>query len=131
MREIKFRGKRIDTNEWIYGDLLIEYYRNKMYCISEDTAFVTDIDGTFDDNNLTIIDSIHEVLPETVGQFTGFFDHNNIPIYENDHCSMCLDFGPAGTHRRKCTIHFDNLIGWGIAQWQIAEGIEIIGNVHE
>lgn len=22
MREIKFRGKRIDTGEWVYGDLL-------------------------------------------------------------------------------------------------------------
>jgi hypothetical protein len=26
MREIKFRGKRLDNGEWVYGDLIHENY---------------------------------------------------------------------------------------------------------
>lgn len=61
-REIKFRGKTID-GLWEYGSLWIE--KGKYY-----------INGT--DNNWW------EVIPETVGQFTGLYDKNGKEIYEGD-----------------------------------------------
>lgn len=54
MREIKFRGKRLDNGEWLYGSLVI---LNGRYFI-------------FDDANR------HEVDPTTVGEFTGLKDKN-------------------------------------------------------
>lgn len=53
MREILFRGKDALTKEWIYGDLV--------HC--ENGLFMSDKVGRF-----------VEVIPETVGQFTGLFD---------------------------------------------------------
>ncbi len=34
MREIKFRGKRIDNSEWIYGDLIKD--KDRYYKLSEE-----------------------------------------------------------------------------------------------
>lgn len=57
MREIKFRGKSLNTGNWVYGDL---FQRGKK-------AFVE-----------------YEVNPDTVGQFTGLYDANGKEIYEGD-----------------------------------------------
>ena len=86
MRATLFRGKQIGGCEWVYGDLLIQHpFRSKdkvQCCISSDTAFVSD--GYTAEDPLVLIDSLIDVIPETVGQFTDLFDCNRIKIFEGD-----------------------------------------------
>lgn len=63
-RIIKFRGKSITEDKWVYGDL--SHRENPPTNVSPYA-----VNG-------------YGVEPDTVGQFTGFFDKNNEEIYEGD-----------------------------------------------
>ena len=69
-RQILFRGRRLDDDEWVYGDL--EYNRAKnisrIHVYDEDGEYLTQ----------------HLVEPESVGQYTGYDDCQGMPMYEGD-----------------------------------------------
>lgn len=74
----EFRGKRVDNNEWIYGNLL--FTNNTNYII----PFVTNGCIIQEKLMLKYISPCYEVISNTIGQFTGLYDKNNIKIYEGD-----------------------------------------------
>lgn len=65
MREILFRGKTVCDGDWIYGGITWNPSRKKMFIHSD-----------FEDG---------EVIPKTIGQFTGLNDKNGLTkIFEYD-----------------------------------------------
>ena len=117
MREILFRGKRLDNGEWVLGDL---HHRGREVVI---TSFYTKTYATVD--------------PATVGQFTGLDDKNGRRIFEGDLC-LCDRHINDSFDKTVFEISFDPLRGYyGESNWgnefdaDSFEMCEVIGNIHD
>ncbi|MBC1374452.1 hypothetical protein HB839_02795 [Listeria sp. FSL L7-1699] len=124
MREIEFRGKRIDNGEWVYGNLMQ----------FEDSATFIFADERKGASTLTyahfIINNMHAIDEKTLGQYTGLKDKNGKKIFEGD---ICWDeygecYGVVKFEDAKFLYLWEN-----IAEnlWEVADDIEICGNIHE
>ncbi len=95
MREIKFRGKDLDTDEWVYGSLygdpsgrmFHDIKKRRHYCLIFNHDY--DIEAHFNflkdpEGFSHLKPSVGEVSPESVGQYSGKKDKDGNEAYHYD-----------------------------------------------
>lgn len=124
MREILFRGKRVDNGEWVEGNFIKDNwgdtYGELIYGILQDREAPAGLAGWIP----------KRVLPETVGEYTGLTDKNGKKIFEGDIIRSNSERGYIEYYPNDCA--FDVVDDHGF-YWLISEmsNIEVIGNIHD
>lgn len=134
MREILFRGQRIDNGEWVYG-----LPRFSKYFPEVEISAIEDENGNV----------YEDVNPETISQFTGLLDKNGNKIFEGDKVKFHYFYqGYINGGAIECEKEIDSVIeirelglflkcenedegGYLLFYQPHEESFEIIGNIHE
>ena len=120
MREILFRGKRVDNGEWVEGD-----FCHPSNICKESIGY----DEQLKQSGIPIWED-YNIRTETVGQYTGLTDKNGKKIFEGD---IIKDrFDDIGQIEYKPKYAAFIIQGWetGFAFW-VKKDIEVIGNIHD
>ena len=143
VRDLSFRAKKIDNQEWEYGDVCSGEY-GKVFIIYDNDAVVT-----CKKKELTSW-SFAEVDIKTAGMYTGFQDSNGLRIYDGDILKLTGSYEETDgsmqpyeeihkiVYMRGCFYAYNEK---GFPYWpllcEVVDGLhegetyEIIGNIHD
>ena len=124
MREIIFRGKRLDNGEWAEGyfvNLWMINYQKHQPIITDNNAVSYDVD------------------PSTVGQYTGLKDKNGKRIFEGDILGSRYDslypddvaIEVVKWFRNGWYIQQENNLPDALCEYGVLPYSEVIGNIHD
>lgn len=143
MRDIIFRGKRLDNGEWVEGD----YFRKYIYDKDDNVSLHHLIGWQVADNDGEMCNDYEDVDPATVGQYTGMKDKNEKKIFEGDIFKdysgifrsvfrvpggLAFEDNPVsfGYDHRAPVYPYSSIAEMQNASW-LSRYCEIIGNIHD
>lgn len=141
---IKFRGKRADTGEWVYGDLLniaggsLIYFGSPVDVDPPDYPRTSKILVSFTDDEIAVVQR------DTIGQYIGLEDGSKVEVFAGDVIAVNGKYPKLIEYRTDnasfCMANIDELDNIWIYPWQrirpdwwndFHREIRIIGNIHD
>jgi uncharacterized phage protein (TIGR01671 family) len=126
MREILFRGKRIDNGEWVYGGFTLDAASHPRIIAQNGCGLLFPV-------------LFPKVILETVGQYTGIECKSGVKIFEGDIARIITWRSESGIEIKKFRVCFENgsfiMESPDISRYELAsldiEEFDILGNIHD